>query len=185
MNWLDIVLLILFALFVFEGLRHGFSRVAIGLIATVLGLFLASWFYGVAGAFLMPYVSSKSIANIGGFLMVFFGVQIAGALLGWLLSRMFKWTGLSWLDRILGAALGALKAALVGIILVMILLAFPIRQVPASVAQSQLAPHLVEAAYVLVYMTPREFKDGFLATYDRIKKIWSGHEVAPLQKDSV
>jgi len=184
-NWLDILLLVLLAVFVFEGIRQGFTRVAIGLVATVVGLFLASWFYGVAGSFLIPYVSSKSISNIAGFLMAFVGVQFAGALLGWLLSRIFKWTGLSWLDRTLGAGLGAVKAGLIGIILVMILLAFPIRQVPASVAGSTLAPHLVEASYVLVYLTPRELKNSFLATYDRIKKIWSGKEVGTLERDSV
>jgi uncharacterized membrane protein required for colicin V production len=29
---------------------RGFSRVAIGLAATILGILLAAWFYGVAGA---------------------------------------------------------------------------------------------------------------------------------------
>ena len=35
----------------------------------------------------MPYVSSKEIANFCGFLLIFIGVLIAGAIVGYLFSR--------------------------------------------------------------------------------------------------
>ena len=174
MNWLDILLCALAALFIYQGFRQGFTRLVIGLIATLLGLVLASWFYGVAGAFLIPYVSSRSIANIAGFLIVFVFVQLTGALLALLLSRIFKWSGLSWVDRGLGAVFGLLKATLVGIILIMAITAFPIRPIPTSVAESRIAPYLIEASHLLVYLCPNELKTGFLDTYDRIKKLWQG-----------
>ena len=190
MNWLDILLLILLAAFVLEGVRQGFVRVVIGLAATVLGLFLAAWFYGTAGSFLLPYLSSPSLAHVAGFLLVFIGVQLAGALLGWALAAIFKWSGLSWLDRALGALMGALKTALVGIVLVMILTAFPIKPVPNSIASSQAAPYLIEASHILVYLCPRELRDGFTTTYQRIRKLWSGRDsdsgnpTSQLPKDS-
>jgi membrane protein required for colicin V production len=165
--------------FVLQGLRQGFTRLLIGLVATVVGLLMASWLYGSAGAFLIPYVSSKSLANIAGFLLVFVGVQLFGALLAWGLGRLFKWTGLSWLDRLLGAAFGLLKASLIGIILIMMLLAFPLKPAPESVAKSTLAPYLIEASHVLVYLAPRELKDGFLGSYDRVKKLWKGLPALP------
>ena len=81
MNWLDVLMAVLAAIFVLQGVRQGFTRLAIGLGATLLGIILASWMYGTAGAFLIPYVSSRSLANIAGFLIVFIAVQLAGALL--------------------------------------------------------------------------------------------------------
>lgn len=176
MNWLDILMLVITALFVFEGLRQGFARLAIGIASTIVGLLAASWLYGTAGSFLLPYVSARAVANVCGFLLVFFGIQAAGALLGWAISKVFKWSGLGWLDRLLGAAMGILKAALVGVVLVMALMAFPIKAVPASVAESVAAPYLVEASHILVYLAPRELKDGFIATYDRLKRFWSGEK---------
>lgn len=191
MNWLDILLLILLAVFVFEGVRQGFARLAIGMVSTVVGLLLAGWFYGTAAALLAPYLSSKALANVGGFLLIFFGIQLGGALLGWGLATLFKWTGLSWLDRGLGALLGAVKTALVGIVLVMILTAFPLKPIPDSIAHSKAAPYLIEASNILVYLCPRELRDGFTATYDRVRDLWSGRgdpdrkKPAGLPQDSV
>lgn len=186
MNWLDALLLILLAMFVFEGVRQGFTRIVIGMAATVLGLLLAAWFYGTAAAFLSEYLSSRALANVAGFLLIFVGIQLLGAALGWLLATIFKWTGLSWLDRGLGALMGALKTALVGIVMVMILTAFPLKPVPDSIAHSKAAPYLIEASHVLVYLCPREVRDGFKATYERVRALWSGREKEAAQppKDS-
>jgi membrane protein required for colicin V production len=184
-NWLDIFLSILAAAFIFEGVRRGFSRLLIGLLATLAGLLMACWFYGSAGSFLSPYVSARAVANVAGFLLVFISIQLLGALLGWLLSRVFKWSGLGWLDRLLGAAVGLLKAVLVGIVLIMMLAAFPLKSVPASVAESKVAPYLIEASHVLVYLAPRELKSGFLSTYERIKHVWTAKPAGAPEKESI
>ncbi len=174
MNWLDIFLIFLAGLMVFEGVREGFTRQAIGLAATLVGLVVASWTYGTAGSILAEYLSSRALANIIGFLMVFVGIQLLGALLSWALGKLFKWTGLTWLDRLFGAAFGIVKAAIIGVVFVMILTAFPLKPVPESIRNSKAAPYLIEASHVLVQLAPRELKDGFVSTYDRIKRIWSG-----------
>jgi membrane protein required for colicin V production len=175
---------VLAAIFILQGVRQGFTRLAIGLAATLLGIVLASWMYGSAGAFLIPYLSSRALANIAGFLLVFIGVQVVGSLLALGLSRLYKWTGLTVLDRMLGAVFGVVKAALVGIVIVMILTAFPLNPVPNSIKDSIAAPYLIEASHILVQLAPRELKDGFSATYDRIKKIWSGKTEKTLPLDS-
>ena len=180
MNWLDFVFLIFLAVFAFQGLAQGFSRLAVGLVATIAGLVIASWCYDLPASLLLPYVSSKSIANVLGFVLIFILIQILGGLAGLLLARLFKWTGLGWLDRLLGFAFGALKAVVVGIVLVLILTAFPIKPVPDSVARSQVAPYLIDAAHALTYLAPRELRRSFRETYDRIRELWrkevSGHE---------
>ena len=54
MNWLDFVFLILLAIFAFQGLAQGFSRLAVGLAATIAGLLIASWCYDLPASLLLP-----------------------------------------------------------------------------------------------------------------------------------
>ncbi len=182
MNWLDYLLLFIGASFAVHGVMRGFTRQLIGLAAMVVGLLLASWFYGTAGAFLVPYVSHKGIANLLGFLMVLVGVQAAGGALGWILAKLLKTVGLSWMDRVLGFAFGLLKGALAGVILVMALSAFSIKPLPESVAGSRLAPVLVEAGRVTALLAPKELRDGFDRSYQHLRRFWDGQVKPEIDK---
>jgi membrane protein required for colicin V production len=176
MNWLDIVLVGFLVAFVAEGVTRGFSRQIVGLVALLLGILLGVWFYGTAGAFLLPYVSKPEIAKLLGFLIVFVGVQIAGGVAGWALAKAVKATGFGWLDRTLGAAFGVVKAALVGIALVMAITAFPLKPLPDAIAGSRAAPYLIDASQMITYLAPRELRDGFIATYERLREFWLKHD---------
>jgi membrane protein required for colicin V production len=171
-NWYDWFLIVLTAVFVIEGLTKGLTRLVIGLAATLLGLLLAAWFYPAGAALLQPYVSHASLAKVLGFLLIFVSVQLVGSLLAWILTKIWKVTLLTWLDRLMGAGFGFLKAALAGIALTMVIMAFPRVPVPLSIGNSRLAPYLIEASHVLTALVPREMKQGFAATYDEVKKFW-------------
>jgi membrane protein required for colicin V production len=174
-NWYDWFLLILAVIFVIEGVTKGLTRVVIGLGATLLGLFLAAWFYPTAAELVLPYVSHPSLAKFLGFLLVFVLVQLLGALVAWALTKLWKVTLLTWLDRLLGGCFGLFKAALIGVVLTMVLMAFPRVPVPLSIGNSRLAPYLIEASHVLTALVPREMKQGFGATYEQVKKFWLEH----------
>ncbi len=172
MNWLDYVFLVIVLVYAMHGLSRGFSRVVVGLVATVAGLLIACWTYGVAASYLMPYTSSRSVANVLGFLIIFIAIQILGAIIGKILHKIFKATGLGWLDRLLGLGFGALKAVVLGIILVLILTAFPVKAVPESVVHSRLAPYLIDAANAVSFVAPRELRDGFAESSQRLRELW-------------
>ena len=70
MNWLDILLLLIFAVSMVSGAMKGLSRIILGLAATLLGIVLAVWFYASVGAYFLPYVSSETIANFCGFVSI-------------------------------------------------------------------------------------------------------------------
>lgn len=176
MNWLDITIIALLAVFVVEGAAKGFVRQIVGLTALLLGIVLGIWFYGTAGSFLLPYVSKPAIAMLLGFLIVFVGVQLLGGLAGWTLSKAMKATGLGWLDRLMGVAFGTLKAVLAGVVLVLALTAFPIKPLPDAVARSRFAPYLIDASHVITYLAPRELRDGFVETYQRLREFWIKHD---------
>jgi uncharacterized membrane protein required for colicin V production len=79
---------------------------------------------------------------------------------------------LGWLDRLLGLAFGGLKAIVVGIVLVLVLTAFPFKPVPDSVAHSTVAPYLIDAAHALTYAMPAELRAGFAETSDKVREFW-------------
>lgn len=180
MNWLDFLFGAILIGAVIHGVRVGLSRVVIGLLATVAGLILAAWFYGAVSTYLKPFLESESVAHIAAFLLVFIGVQAAGAVLGWICSRIFKWTGLGWLDRLLGAAGGAVNGALSAAVLVLIFSSFHLKPLESAIAGSRAAPYLLDAAQVIVYLCPRGLRDDFAEARDRILEFW--RKRAPAQR---
>ncbi len=175
MNWIDILLLLVIGFSVLSGFTAGFARVGVGFIATILGIFLGFWCYGVVAAYLLDYVSSHAIANLIGFFVIFIGIVLIGAVIGHLLARLFKWIGLSWLDRLLGAGFGFVRGVVIAVALVTVLLAFAPAPPPRSVVESKLMPYMIDASNILALLTPREVKDAFRDTKEKVKKIWSEH----------
>ncbi len=171
-NWLDFVLIIIMVASVASGLARGFARIIVGTAAALLAILLAIWFYGAAGGFLSSYVSHPSIANLIGFLIVFGGVLILGAVAGKALALMFKWVGLGWLDRVLGGALGLVRGLLFAMAVILMLMAFAKEPPPRSVAESAIAPYLVEASGVLAMIAPRELREGFDRSYEKVRDFW-------------
>jgi len=173
MNWLDAVLLLIFVVSVLTSFRKGFSREVIGFIAVVLALVFGIWFYGAAGSLVLPYVSSQSVANLAGFLLVFFGVILLGSIVSHVVGRFLRVTGLSIVDHALGAAFGLVRGTLVAVALIMGIMAFsPGDRPPESVVNSRVAPYAVDAARFLVSMAPHDLKEGYRKTYAQVKAAW-------------
>jgi membrane protein required for colicin V production len=174
MNWLDVVLLLILLFSVVGGFRKGLSRQIIGLVSVVAAIVLGLWTYGLAGAYLEPYVRSRRLANFGGFALVFCGVLVAGSLAGFLAGKILKITGLSFFDRLLGAGFGVLRATLVCVALILGLMAFSAEgKAPESVVRSRMAPYAVGAARLFAAMAPHEMREGFRKTYGEVKSVWN------------
>lgn len=173
MSWLDILVVAIVGYSALTGFNGGIARVGIGFVATVLGILFGFWFYGVAGSHVADYVSSRGIANLLGFLLVFGAFVLAGAIVGRILAKLFKWVGLSWLDRLLGAAFGVLRGAVIAVALVTVILAFAPTPPPQSIVQSKTLPYVIDTSSVLSSVTPHEVKDAFRETRERVKKMWA------------
>jgi len=172
LNWLDIVLLLIFCLSVASGFAKGFAKLLVGLAAAILGFLCGLWFYGAAGAYLLPYVSHKGVANFLGFLLIFFAIVLAGAVVGKLLGMVLKWVGLSWFDRLLGAVFGLVRGLVFAIAFVLALMAFSPKPPPASVVRSHIAPYVIGAANICSYMAPKEVREGVRQSYEKIRQAW-------------
>jgi membrane protein required for colicin V production len=173
MNWLDVVLVVILAASVALSFRKGLSREVIGLTSVVLAILLGIWFYGTAGSLLVPYLSSRELANFAGFMLVFCGVMLVGHLVSYIVGRFLRVTGLSIFDHLLGAVFGALRGVLISVALIMAIMAFSqADKPPSSVVHSRTAPYMVDAARGFAAMAPHELKDGFRKTYGEVKTAW-------------
>ena len=174
MNWLDFVLALILLASGVAGLRRGFSRQIIGFISVVLALVLGLWFYGVAGAYLLPYASSRTMANAGGFAGVFCGVLLMGVLVSFVVDKFLKVAGLSIVDHLLGAGFGLLRGLLYAIVIIMGVMAFSRGdKPPEAIVNSRMAPYVVDAARMVAAMAPHDLKEGFRRTYAQVKAAWS------------
>jgi membrane protein required for colicin V production len=174
MNWLDFVLALILIASGVAGLRRGFSRQIIGLISGVLALLLGIWFYGTVGFYLLPYASSRTLANAGGFAVVFCGVLLLGALVSFAVGRFVAVTGLSMVDHLLGACFGLLRGLVFAIAIILGVMAFSRgEKPPEAIVHSRMAPYIVDAARTVVSMAPHDLKEGFRGTYAQVKTAWS------------
>lgn len=173
MNWLDIIVLLVVAVSMFTSFRKGLSREIIGLVSVVLALMLGIWFYGTAGGFLSPYVSSPAVSNLCGFVLVFVGVILLGNLVSYVVGKFLRVTGLSLFDHLLGAGFGAVRGVLVVVALLMAIMAFSDKdRPPAAIVHSRLAPYVAGAAQLFADVAPHELKEGFRRTYAEVKSAW-------------
>jgi membrane protein required for colicin V production len=184
-NLLDIVLVIVVGASVVAGFMAGFARVGIGFIAAVSGLLFGFWFYGIPAAWLHRYIHSLTISNLLGFFLVFWGFLAVGSLLGKLLAKLFKWTGLTWLDRLMGGAFGFVRGGLIAIAFVAVLLAFTPKPLPNWMIDSQVLPYAIDASNMCAALAPRAIKDAFRESMLDIRKAWEDQlKKKPQKKES-
>ena len=132
MNYVDYLIIIFVLVSVFAGFKEGFVRLSIGFVAMIVGFVVASWFYGLVGDLIVPYVRTRAIASFLGFNIIFFGILITGGLLGLLLARVFRLIGLSVIDRTLGGAFAAVRAGLILTVALMAWMAFAPKSLPRA-----------------------------------------------------
>ena len=173
MNWLDwliaVVILVSFVTSIVKGLTHEL----VSLAALVLGLLTALWWYPEVGRRLEPYTSSQGIAGFVAFVVILVAFLILGGIVSKIMEKLLKASGLRWFDRLLGAAFGLVRGLLLSAGLVLALVAFaPGKEPIESVAQSRLAPMVLQCARVIVSVAPRKIKDGFQEGLQRVRKIW-------------
>lgn len=172
MTFLDFILAAVMIGFAAKGLTGGFARVGVGFIATILGIFCAFWSYGIPSAWIMPYVNSRPVANLLGFLVILMVFGIVGSLVGNILAKIFRWVGLSWLDRLGGAAFGLVQGVVIAVALVTVIVACSPTPPPDMMARSTVMPYLLGPSNAMAAMIPRELRDSFYDTTDKVRKMW-------------
>ena len=180
LNSLDWVVLAVVFISVSGSLLKGFARESISLGSVVVGMVLASWFYPVTMGFFLRFASSQDLAAILGFVTIFAGCLIAGALVSSFVHKFLRLAHLQWFDRLLGAAFGLIRGWMIAAVLVLLLTAFPVRL--ASIQEARLAPFLLVSARVLILVTPQSLKDRFMEGYGEVERLWREQSEPPSEE---
>ncbi len=173
MSLLDWLVALIVAASVITGFMAGFARVGIGFIATITGVLFGFWFYGIpADWFLRHLTSSATAANLLGFFTVFLGCVMLGSLIGTLISKLFKWAKLSWLDRLLGGAFGVVRGSLIAVAFIAVLIAFTPKPTPNWMVDSLVLPYAIDASNLCADLAPHAIKNAFEESMRDIRKVW-------------
>ena len=164
-NWLDIVLLLVLLTACVLGLIKGLVRQVVGVLAVIVGLILALAFYSVAASAFGTLIKDPNVSGFLGFMIIFGAALVTGWLVGRMFSKAIKGP-LKFFNHVLGGALGLLKGALIGGVLVFAMLVFPVNS--DALRNSVIAPPCVEVTRVLIDLIPEELKEAFSVAYEDI-----------------
>ena len=113
MEVIDIIILILIGLGVIQGLMKGSIKVLGSIVGFVAGLLLARALFGTVAEQLAPALgTSITVAQILAFVLIWVAVPIGCSLVASLLTKALNVVHLGWLNRLVGALLGAVKVML-------------------------------------------------------------------------
>ncbi len=170
-TFLDCFFAIVILISVIFALRKGLVREIVSLVALIGGFILAVIYYSALGSRLVEFSRTEAIANFLGFVILFLGSLLLGALIAFLVNRFLKAASLQWVDRLLGAIFGLLRGWAISSIIVVALIAFPVRD--NLMARSFLAPYLLAGARTAVLLVPQSLKDRFNSQYKKVLQGWT------------
>ena len=150
MTPVDFVIVFLTLVSALVGIWRGFTSEALSLITLLAAIGLAWTFADSLEPSLGSWASAAEVRLWTARLIIFVVVLVIGGLVSWLARKLIRHTGLSGLDRTLGAGFGLLRAAvLVG--LAVIVLQFVELDQEAWWQEAQLRPYAERAAAAVKY----------------------------------
>lgn len=160
-NWLDLFLSITFLVIIVRGFMTGFSRTAASLVGVLAGFWTAINHYEFVARQLSVFVSNEVGRKLLAFVLLFLVVYIGFVIAGILIYGFFKALRLSWFDKVLGGALGFVKAALItGVVIFILTLTLP--ENSGVIKNSYLYPRVSSLARFMTSMVPEHLKSQFM-----------------------
>ena len=145
MNWLDVVILVVWAITAFWGFRTGLLQMVVLLVMTGVGLALSSRFAAPVANLLSPFIPNEDLRTFAAFGVVFVVLLVIAAAASHILGAMTRpLIFLAPLNRLGGIAVGLLVGFVVLSGVLTGLQKFPIGGVTESIDSSALGTFLVD-----------------------------------------
>jgi membrane protein required for colicin V production len=138
---------------------QGFFSEALTMAGLDVGYIVAAWKYRSLAEWFESFLKNPWLAEILGFLIVFFAIVLLFGVAARIARWVMKESGLSGIDRFLGAVLGLLKGGLMVAVILMGMTAFT----PTSklLEKSQLAPYFLVVGRAAIWIAPSELRARF------------------------
>jgi membrane protein required for colicin V production len=157
MNWLDAVIVIVIVWFTFAAFRAGIIREVVGVVALVVGVLAAGYYYHDLAENVLLVIDDDTAANVIAFIVLFGAVALGGQLAAFLLKRTASLFSLGWLDHLAGAAFGLLKGLILVEVFLILFTTYPYLGLGGAVRGSAIAPLFLDGGPVLLKLLPGEF----------------------------
>jgi membrane protein required for colicin V production len=109
MNWVDIVILVVWGIAALWGLWAGLLRMLLPLLVIALGIFLASHLAEPIGNIFSPFTDKENIQTITAFVVIFIALLLVAGLVGFMLRAVMRFLVIFGLvDRLAGMLVGIL-----------------------------------------------------------------------------
>jgi membrane protein required for colicin V production len=163
----DWIILGVILLSLIQAASAGFFQEAFGIAGLIFGYLLAAWNYQRLAGHFASY-GAAWLVEIAAFLVIFVAVMLLAGLAGRVAHWILQEAGLSFFDRILGAALGVLRGSLIDAVVLVSLAAFT----PTSkwLQGSELAPYFLVAGRAAVWVAPAELRARFYQGIDLLRR---------------
>ncbi len=127
MFWVNVIIVLVFLIYAWEGYRRGFLRQVADLLGIIISIFIAFKYYHWAGSLLVSWGVRENLVDPLGFLSLWILIQVFFYLVIYLIFRLvpLKIEG-SITNRIFGLFPGAIKGIIIVAILLMMFVIFPI-----------------------------------------------------------
>jgi membrane protein required for colicin V production len=150
MTPVDYVIAFLILISVVVGVWRGFTTEALSLLTLLAAIALAWTFAGQLEPHIGSWASAVEVRLWTARVIIFVAVLVIGGLVSWLARKLVRHTGLSGLDRTLGAGFGLLRAGvLIG--LAVIVLQFAELEQELWWQEARLRPYAERAAAAVKY----------------------------------
>jgi membrane protein required for colicin V production len=157
MNWLDAAIVIAIAWFIFAAFRAGFIREVVAVIAFVVGVLAAGFYYDDLARDVLLVIDNDTAANVMAFLVLFGAMALGGQLAAILLKQTAGLLFLGQLDHLAGAAFGLLKGLILVEVFLILFTTYPCLGLGDAIGGSAIAPLFLDGGPVLLKLLPGEF----------------------------
>jgi uncharacterized membrane protein required for colicin V production len=182
MNALDIGILIVLSALALYGVVKGIVRLVLGFAALLVGIFLGCWFNAPVAALLEGWLGNETARRLAALALVFFVTLAIFAVLIWFITKSLEAVKLRWVDRLAGALLGAVVAALL-VAAAMVPLTALLPEESTLVAESTFSPYVLQVSSLIKRLVPEDLKARFERARQRIKA--SGEGLLPEGREAL
>lgn len=140
MIWIDYVILGIIFFSSVVSLMRGFLREFLSLLSWACAVFFSIKYYNHLAAYL-SYFEDSTVRNCISIILIFVISLITGAIVNYIINSLIVNTGLSSIDRVLGAFFGSLIGALIVSAFIFFIETFTNFSQTQGLQKSQLAPY--------------------------------------------
>jgi membrane protein required for colicin V production len=173
MYWLDTVILVFLAVGAGLGAWTGLVKQIVRILGFIAALLGAIFLHGWAANWLQQTFlkgADAAVSDALAYVTVFVVIFAAFVVTAMAVERGIKAAKLKWLDRLLGAGVGATKAALIMGAIFLAVIEFPHPSTQDAMKQSAIAPVLAAGVGLCVQLVPAQYTGGLRDGLDKLKE---------------